>query len=109
VPILAAKLGAHQAWIMAAWVGLVGVVTGALFAFASQYVLRRVEKKGQYETLLLEQFTCIIGLSEDFRNRIWEERNQLASDVVANWDMARTGGRKLCSGSCPKSRSARRL
>ena len=73
---------------MAAWVGLVGVVAGALFAFAGQYVLRRIEKQDRYDALPLEQFTCIIGLSEDFRNRIWEERKQVASDVVSKWDLA---------------------
>src|SRR5215467_1978660 len=36
---------AHKTWIMAAWVGLVGVLAGALFAFAGQYALRRIEKQ----------------------------------------------------------------
>jgi len=26
-------------------------------------------------------------LSEDYRNRVWEERSKLAGDVVAAWDM----------------------
>ena len=85
---LAIEPTAHETWIMAAWVGLVGVLAGALFAFAGQYALRHMERQDRYDALLLEQFTCIIGLSEDFRNRIWEERKQVASDVVSKWDLA---------------------
>jgi hypothetical protein len=89
---------------------LVGVVAGALFAFAGQYVLRRIEKQDRYDALLLEQFTCIIGLSEDFRNRIWEERKQVASDVVSKWDLAAyRRAEALLRILSPKSRSARRL
>jgi hypothetical protein len=72
---------------MAAWAGLAGVVAGALIAFAGQYVMRRGEKQERFDALLLEQFAVIIALSEDFRNRVWEERNHVASDVVAKWDL----------------------
>jgi hypothetical protein len=72
---------------MAAWVGLLGVVAGALIAFGGQYVMRRVESRERFNTLLLEQFALIIALSEDFRNRVWEERKQVASDVVGKWDL----------------------
>ncbi len=72
---------------MAAWAGLVGVVVGALIAFAGQYVMGRGEKQERFDALLLEQFAVIIALSEDFRNRVWEERNHVASDVVGKWDL----------------------
>ena len=72
---------------MAAWAGLAGVVAGALIAFAGQYVMRRVERQERFDSLLLEQFAAIVALSEDMRNRVWEERNQVASDVVDKWDM----------------------
>ena len=85
---LAIEPTAHETWIMAAWVGLVGVLAGALFAFAGQYALRHMERQDRYDALLLEQFTCIIGLSEDYRNRVWEERKGVASDVVGRWNMA---------------------
>jgi hypothetical protein len=29
----------------------------------------------------------LIALSEDFRNRVWEERQHVAVDVVAKWDI----------------------
>jgi hypothetical protein len=72
---------------MATWIGLVGVVTGALIAFSGQYLMRRAEIQERGDALLLEQFALIIALSEDYRNRVWEERNQMASDVVGKWDL----------------------
>lgn len=72
---------------MTEWIGLAGVVAGALLAFSGQYLLRRTERQERNDTLLLEQFALIIALSEDYRNRVWEERNQLASGVVNAWDL----------------------
>lgn len=72
---------------MAAWIGLAGVVAGALVALGGQYLLRRTESQERNDTLLLEQFALIIALSEDYRNRVWEERNQVATDVVNAWDL----------------------
>ena len=72
---------------MAEWIGLVGVAAGALIAFGGQYLLRRTERQERNDTLLLEQFALIIALSEDYRNRVWEERNQVASGVVHAWDL----------------------
>jgi hypothetical protein len=63
------------------------VVAGALIAFVGQYLLRRSERQDRDDTLLLEQFAVIIALSEDYRNRVWEERNQVASGVVKAWDL----------------------
>jgi hypothetical protein len=37
--------------------------------------------------LLLEQCALLIALSEDYRNRVWEERNQIAVGVVAACDL----------------------
>lgn len=71
---------------MTAWIGLAGVIAGALIAFGGQYLMRRTERHERYDALLLEQFGLIIALSEDFQGRIWEERNQLASDVVSKRD-----------------------
>ena len=72
---------------MAEWIGLVGVLAGALIAFGGQYLLRRTERQERNDTLLLEQFALIVALSEDYRNRVWEERNQVASGVVHAWDL----------------------
>lgn len=72
---------------MAAWIGLVGVVAGALIAFGGQYLARRTERQERNDALLLEQFALVIALSEDYRNRVWEEHNQVASNVVGKWDI----------------------
>jgi hypothetical protein len=65
---------------------LVGVIAGALTAFGGQYLMRRTERQERYSALLLEQFALIIALSEDFQGRVWEERHQVASDVVGKRD-----------------------
>ena len=77
----------HETGRVDAWVGLVGVVAGALVAFGGQYLTRRAEMQERGEALLLEQFALLVALSEDYRNRVWEERTQVASDVVAAWDL----------------------
>ena len=71
---------------MTEWIGLVGVIAGALTAFGGQYLMRRTERQERYSALLLEQFALIIALSEDFQGRVWEERHQVASDVVGKRD-----------------------
>lgn len=72
---------------MATWVGLIGVLAGALIAFAGQYLVGRSERQERNEALLLEQCALLIALSEDYRNRVWEERHQVADDVVGKWDI----------------------
>jgi hypothetical protein len=72
---------------MDAWIGLVGVIAGAVVALGGQYVTRRSEARERQEALLLEQCALLVALSGDYLNRVWEERNQLATDVVASWDL----------------------
>jgi hypothetical protein len=64
-----------------------GWLAGALLAFGGQYLRSRAERQERGETVLLEQFAVLVALSEDFRNRVWEERHEVASDVVAGWDL----------------------
>jgi hypothetical protein len=42
--------------------------------------------------LILEQCAQLVALSEDYRNRVWEERNLGVTDLVAQWDL---GGYRL--------------
>lgn len=70
---------ARQTGVMATWVGLIGVLAGALIAFVSQYLVGRSERQERNEALLLEQCALLIALSEDYRNRVWEERHQVAA------------------------------
>ncbi len=59
----------------------------ASIAWAAQYVTRRSEVRERQDALLLEQCALIAALSEDYRNRVWEERNKVAAGVVAAWDL----------------------
>ena len=72
---------------MGVWIGLVGVVAGALIALVSQYLIRNSEARERRDTLLLEQLAMIIALSGDYRDRVWQERKKVATDVVAAWDI----------------------
>jgi hypothetical protein len=74
-------------WHMGEWIGLIGVVAGALIALSGQYATRSADTQERTRTLLLEQFAVLIALSEDYRNRVWEERTQVAMGVVAAWDL----------------------
>ena len=67
--------------------GLVGVVAGATIAMVGPYVVGRAEARERLGTLLLEQCSQLVALSEDYRNRIWEERNALSETAVADWDL----------------------
>ena len=46
---------------MVAGVGLVGVVAGALIAFAEQYAMPRRKRQERLDALLLEQFALIVA------------------------------------------------
>lgn len=72
---------------MATWVGLIGVLAGALIAFGGQYIMNRNEMQERDKALILEQCALVVSLSEDYLNRAWEERSQLASDIVREWDI----------------------
>lgn len=70
-------------------------------AWAAQYVTRRSEVRERQEALLPEQCAILVALAEDYRNRVWEERNEMAAEVVAGWDigayrLARARLRILC-------------
>jgi hypothetical protein len=71
-----------------AWIGLVGVVAGAGLAAAGQWLTNRSASQGRFASLVVSQCSELIALSEDFRNRLWEERNGLRTDAVALWDLA---------------------
>ena len=72
--------------VVATWVGLIGVLAGALIAFGGQYLMGRSERQERSAAILLEQCAVLIASSEDFRGRVWEERNSPGRDVVGKWD-----------------------
>ena len=61
---------------MGVWIGLVGVVAGALIALVSQYLIRNSEARERKDALLLEQLAMIIALSGDYRDWVWQERKR---------------------------------
>lgn len=69
------------------WVGLVGVVAGAAIALFGQHNLRRLDRRDGDAGLMLEQCATVLALSEDYRNRVWEERLLGARDAVEAWDL----------------------
>jgi hypothetical protein len=83
---LAPRREAGDTAVMAEWIGLAGVLAGALIALGGQYLLRSTERKDRISTLVLEQSALLIAMSEDFRGRIWAERNEAATGLVEAWD-----------------------
>ncbi|WP_433277468.1 hypothetical protein ACQPZA_00775 [Pseudonocardia xinjiangensis] len=71
----------------AAWIGLVGAVAGAGIALLGQYIVARTGRREREIALLLDQCAYIIAFSEDFRNRVWEERRLDREGRVAEWDI----------------------
>lgn len=63
------------------------MVAGALIAVVSRYLGRGSEARERRDALLLDQLTVLVALSEDYRNRVWEERHKVATGVVAAWDI----------------------
>ena len=70
-----------------AWMGLIGALAGATIAFVGQYAMTRSARRERETALLLEQCAQLIALSEDYRNRIWEERRLGATNVVVSWNL----------------------
>ena len=64
-----------------------GVFLGGVVALVGQQLSGRSEAKDRNATLMLEQLSILVALSQDYRNRIWEERNNLSDDAVAKWDL----------------------
>jgi hypothetical protein len=66
-------------------------------ALLGQYVLARSDTRERASAALLEHCATLVALSEDFRNRVWEERNLDVAGAVAAWDLAqyRLAGARL--------------
>lgn len=72
---------------MNAWVTLVAAVAGAGIAIFGQYMTRRSESNARMAELLLEQCSQLVSMSEDFRHRLWEERELGLTGRVDAWDL----------------------
>lgn len=87
---------------MGSWVGVIGALAGASIALMGQYLFKRLDRRHGDITLILEQCARLIALSEDYFNRLWEERRLGAETAVADWDyhdyqMAEARIRLLCN------------
>jgi hypothetical protein len=69
------------------WVALIAAVAGAGIAIFGQYVTKQGESKARRAELLLEQCSQLVALSEDFRNRLWEERELGLPGRVDAWEL----------------------
>jgi hypothetical protein len=73
---------------MGAWVTLLATIAGASIALAGQHVARRRDSRTRIGELLLEQCAQVVGLSDDFRVRVWEERELGLRGRVDTWDLS---------------------
>jgi hypothetical protein len=69
------------------WITLLAALVGGSLTLAGQAVGRRSEGNARRMELVLEQCSRIAALSEDFRNRFWEERVLGLADRTAQWDL----------------------
>lgn len=73
---------------MTSWIGLIGVLAGAGIALFGQYSLKRLDRRHTDVSLLFEQCAQLVALSNDFRNRLWEERKLGRKNSVAEWNVS---------------------
>jgi hypothetical protein len=73
---------------MDAWATLLAAVAGGLIAILGQYVAKRGESRTRNHELLLEQCSYLVASSQDYRNRLWEERELGLAGRVDGWDLA---------------------
>jgi hypothetical protein len=72
---------------MNALITLFAAVAGASIALAGQYLTRRGEVRTRTGDFVLDQCASIIALSDDFRNRVWEEKELGLTGKVDEWDL----------------------
>jgi len=73
---------------MTAWITVVAGLVGALIALAGQQWGMHRANRTRAGELLLEQCAQLIALSEDFRNRAWEETVLGQQGRVDAWDLS---------------------
>lgn len=84
------RLWSRQTHDMNAWLTVVAALAGGLIALAGQFITGRTESKRERRRQLLESCAVVVSLSEDFRNRVWEERTLGKTGRVDEWDLGRS-------------------
>jgi hypothetical protein len=75
---------------MSAWLTVVATLAGGLIAVAGQFMAGHNEGRRERRRQLLESCAVVVSLSEDFRNRVWEERTLGKEGRVDEWDLGRS-------------------
>lgn len=75
---------------MSAWLTVVATLAGGVIALAGQFIAGRTEGTRERRRQLLEACAVVVSLSEDFRNRVWEERTLGKTGRVDEWDLGRS-------------------
>jgi|1186.fasta_scaffold281352_2 hypothetical protein len=75
---------------MDALLTIVAALAGGLIALAGQFLAGRNEGRRERRRQLLEACATVVSLSEDFRNRVWEERVLGKQGRVDAWDLSRS-------------------
>lgn len=72
---------------MSAWAAVVAAIAGGAIALAGQFAGRRRDKQVRIGELLLEACEQVVSLSDDFRNRLWEEVELGQEGRVGEWNL----------------------
>jgi hypothetical protein len=70
-----------------ALITLFAAVAGASIALAGQYLTKRGEVRTRTGEFILDHCASIVALSDDFRNRVWEEKELGLPGKVDAWDL----------------------
>jgi hypothetical protein len=70
---------------MQGWIGVIGALAGGAIALLGQYGFRLADRRDELTALFLEQCAQLVALSEDYRNRVWEERRLGLQGPVSEW------------------------
>src|SRR5689334_18216730 len=73
---------------MEAWLGLGGALIGGLLTITGQYVLVRINRAHERSKALVSCAAQLVALSEEYRDRLWEERRIGASDRLSEWRLS---------------------
>jgi hypothetical protein len=72
---------------MNAWAAVVAAIAGGAIALAGQNAGQRRDKQVRVGELLLEACEQVVSLSDDFRNRLWEEVELGQEGRVGEWNL----------------------
>lgn len=72
---------------MEVWAAIVAAIVGGAIALAGQRTARQRDKQTRVAELLLEACGQVVSLSDDYRNRLWEEVELGHAGRVDGWNL----------------------